>query len=265
VKFIIKILLVYLVSIPFCSFATQLKPTKAYKETILQTRVYNNIAIQTIDIEKSKIFHENKIIISKSFFKKTSINGKIFKMPQIGAPIWIITASDLHVTENTCLTIDALLCGNYHEIFKSNEAICHYPCISDGPELIAFDEKKGILYLDAGTNVEGTAGAPRFLFSADIHTKKIKYLNTFIAPYTAYLSPNGNHIAIFDEYNEIDICNTRTGNILEIHGQHESSAAQYNNLSDIKWLNENELEYMENNQNKFTIAKKNIVNVNSKK
>lgn len=233
-------------------------------ETVLETRVYNNIAIQNIDIKRSKTLHTNKIVISKSSYKPHLINGKIFKTPEMDDPIWIITASDLQVTENICLAIDALLCSSYHDIFKPDEAVCYNKCISNGPEFVAYDEQRGILYIDAGTNIEGTAGAPRFLFAANIHTKKIKYLNTFVAPFVAYLSPKGNYIAIFDEYNEIDVCNTDTGNNFEIHGKSKSS--ENHNLGGIKWLNDVELQYNDmlyNNQNVSIAETKKVFNVNS--
>lgn len=219
-KIIQKIISTSLIVFTINSFA-------ASQETA-STRVYNDVAIQSTS---------NQIIILKSQFEHNPVQNNLFKVPKIGNPIWTITASDLHVTEDTCLEIDALLCRDYKEIFNSSDAKCYDTCISQGLEFVAYDEKAKILYLDAATNVSGTAGTPRFLFAADINKKQIRYLNTFVGPYTGHLSPNGKYLAIEDGWNEISVCTTQTGSYVEIREKNTHA------LTVIKWLNNEELEY----------------------
>lgn len=206
------------------------------------THVFNNYAIRSISVQESDMSYKDKIIVLKSQFIPNPIRGDLFNIPKVGAPIWIITAKDLQVTEEVCLIIDATLCANSP---NSHQAQCHSSCITSGPEFVAFDEKASILYIDAGTDVSGTGGTPRFLFAADLKRKQIKYLNTFVAPYTAYLSPNGKYLALDSGWNEISVCNTKTGNFSEAHYDDALQSVKKNRLGRkiVKWLNNEELEY----------------------
>lgn len=192
------------------------------QNTAKSTHIYTHIAIES----------SNKIIISNSKFNSKLINSNSFKTPEIGSPIWTITTNDLHVPEEACLAIDATL------DYQNN-------CISSAPEFVAYDENKNLLYLDATSDVSGTGGTPQFLFVADINKREIKYLKTFVGPYTAYLSPDGKHLALETGWSEINICNTQTGDSSEIRADNKytSGHEQRHGLKFIKWLSNNELKY----------------------
>lgn len=239
------------------------------KEIITATHLYDNIAIQSIDVVYSKKLHTNKLLISKSKFKSNPVRNDLFKVPEIGDPIWEITTKDLFVSEEVCLSIDALLCHDYKEIFKPDEAKCYNTCISNGPEFVAYDDKANLLYLTAGTNVVGTGGTPQFLFVADISKKQIKYLNTVFDPDGATLSPNGEHLA-FNGWNEIDVYNTQTGTYIQIREEntHIAGREYYNSLENMQWLNNAELqyeaaEYDDKFQNKRYFSTEKIFNINT--
>lgn len=196
--------------------------------------IYNNIAIKNI---------KNQIIIYKSQFVSNPIRSDLPKFPKISNVITSIKIDDLHVPEEACLDIDATLCTES----QSGNSKCFDKCIISGPEFVAYDEKRGILFVDAETDVSGTGGTPQFLFSVDSVSKKINYLNTIISPYTAHLSPNGNHIAIESAWNEISVIDTRTGNLTEIPNQMKSRQGKKCPLEFVRWINNNELQYNESN------------------
>jgi hypothetical protein len=240
---------------------------------ILSTHVYNNFAIQSVGISNTNDkIHADEIIISKSRFLPNPVSPKLFNIPKIDSSIWTITAKDLHVTEEACLEIDALLCRDYKEMYQSSEAMCYDTCISNGPYFVAYDALAKRVYIDAGTNVSGTGGTPEFLFVADIDKKQIKYLNTVVAPYEAYLSTKGTYIAISQGYNGIEIFNTHTGNKFVIHGKSAdlTKKAVHPSLGNIRWLNDTELQYEDiYYDDKFPrvshATTKNIFNIVSKK
>ena len=66
----------------------------------------------------------------------------------------------MHVPEEACLDIDATLCTES----QSGNRKCFDKCITSGPEFVAYDEKRGILFVDAETDVSGTGGTPQFFF-----------------------------------------------------------------------------------------------------
>jgi hypothetical protein len=194
------------------------------------THIYNNIAIQNSNTPS------DQINIYRAQLLPNSIDPNFHKEPKIGELAWSITAKDLHVSEETCLAIDASLC-RYQP--STSKLACYDNCITNGPHFIVYDENSGIMYADAGTDTSGTGGTPRFLFSIDTKNKKIKYLNTIVAPYTAYLSPKGNYLVFESGWNEISVCNTRSGEIDEIQ-HHPLQISGF-----IKWLNDEKIEYNE--------------------
>lgn len=221
--------------------------------------VYGNIKIQDIGDQL------DKIIIYKSKFVPNPVRSDLPKMPKIMPPLWEISAKDLHVSEEACLAIDASLC---RETSDSSAHQCYDNCITNGPKFIEYDEKSGILYMDAGTDVSGTGGTPRFLFSANIHNKQIKYLNTIVAPYTAYLSPKGEYLAFESGWDDIVVCNAQSGILNEIHGENMLSDKnkRTQTLSFIRWLNDKEIEYNEiDKNNHFSPTKTKIFNIESNK
>jgi len=170
--------------------------------------IYNNTAIKSM---------ENQIIIYKSQFVSNPIRSDLPKFPKIGNVITSIKIDDLHVPEKACLEIDATLCTE----LQSTNIKCFDKCITSGPEFVAYDEKRRTLFVDAETDVSGTGGTPQFLFSVDLAGKKIDYLNTVISPYTAHLSPDGQHIAFESGWNEISVIDTKTGNLMEVPNENK--------------------------------------------
>ncbi len=262
-KIIYKIITVILFFFTQNSFASK---------EILSTHVYNNFAIQSIGISNANDeMHADKIVISKSRFVPNPVSPKLFSIPKIDKPIWTITAKDLHVSEEACLEIDALLCRDYKEMYKAGETMCYDTCISNGPYFVAYDASAKKVYLDAGTDVSGTGGIPKFLFVADIDKKQITYLNTVVAPYDAYLSTNGTYLALSQGYNGIEVYNTHTGSNIEINGKENELTKQalHVSLGNIRWLSDTELQYEDmffddKLQRNFSTTK-NIFNVESKK
>lgn len=221
--------------------------------------LYDNITIRDVNAQS------DKIIVYKSKFIRNPVRSDLPKIPKMITPLWVITAKDLHISEEACLAIDASLC---REASGSSTHQCYDNCITNGPKFIEYDEKSGILYMDAGTDISGTGGVPRFLFSANINNKQIKYLNTIVAPYKAYLSPKGKYLALESGWDDIVVCNTQSGSLNEIHGENIlSDKNKYTQtLSFIRWLNDKELEYDEIEKNNYSSpAKTNIFNIESNK
>lgn len=197
---------------------------------LIATHAYADIAIQEINSDQPGPFNSSEIVITRAQLVSTVINNQILKMPQLYKPFWTITAQDLHVSDENCLAIDATLCN----LFMPKHP-CHNACITSGPRFVAYDSQSHRLYLDAGTDVSGTGGTPRFLFVADTKNMQIKYLNTVVGPYRAYLSQRGSYIAISSGYHEISVYNTSTGSMIKVHGNHD--------LDNIHWANDTELQY----------------------
>ena len=209
------------------------------EEIITSTHVYNDLAIQTLNVMKNNQFYINKIIISKAKFENIAINNNNFKTPEVNEPIWVITPKNLQVPEEACLDIDATLCKTYAEIHIPNDSSCYNQCIGNNLMFVAYDEKNHLLYFDAGSDVSGTASEPRFLFVANINTRKITYLNTFDSPYYAYLSTKGNYLAILGNYGGLEICNTHSGDKFQLN---ENDFSYINKLF---WVNDTTLQYEE--------------------
>jgi hypothetical protein len=213
------------------------------EKPVTSSHIYNDIAIQSIDSPPSDSSYGNEIIISKSQFTSTYIKNSNDKISKISNPIWSITLKDFHVPEEACLAIDATLCANYPTPDKPKQ--CFDTCILTGPQFVAYDDKNHLLYLDTATDISGTGGIPKFLFVVDVNTKQIKYLNTFVGPYSGYLSPNGKYLALAAGWNEINIFDTHTGNSFDIHEENTLTAGhqQRHGLKIIAWLNDKELKY----------------------
>jgi hypothetical protein len=261
---IVKIIgLVFIVTITTDGFALNAEKPES------TTHLYNDIAIQSIDSPPSNKSYGNEIIISKAQFTSTLIKNSYNKIPDIGKPIWSITLKDFHVPEEACLAIDATLCANYPATDKPKQ--CFDTCNLTGPQLVAYDEKNHLLYLDTATDISGTGGIPKFLFVADVNTKQIKYLNTFVGPYSGFLSPNGKYLALAAGWNEINICDTHTGNSFDIHEENTLLAGheQRHGLKIIAWLNDKELKYedinpLDKNQSIADATVEKVFNVETK-
>ncbi|HSW94362.1 MAG TPA: hypothetical protein VLJ15_08445 [Gammaproteobacteria bacterium] len=205
-----------------------------------ETHIYQDVEIKSVD---------NEITLYKSQFIQNPIRPDLPKVPKILDKITSININALHVPEEACFDIDATLCTEYS---KADNSKCFDKCITDGPDFVTYDEKNGILFVSAQSDMGGTGGTPEFIFSVDPTKNKINYLNTTVSPYDAHLSPDGNNIAFESAWGDLHIMNTKTGELTEIPNGKKFKNEKGCALDFIKWINGNELEYNENHCSNYS-------------
>lgn len=241
---LLKLLSIYLISSPLLADANK----EILKNEIKHTYLAKDFAINTIEsYRKGNLFRRVLAIQPIEYKPNTSLepteriafpNTPIFK-----EPIWIITPEKLPVTEDMCIEKLADCDTPMNNLYNGG---CYKPCLTYGPQLIAYDKANNKLYITIGLTDYGNAGGTNFTFVADINKKEIKYIDTDGGPISGSISPSGKYLLTIGTA-QIKIYNTQTKEIFYIRQNNlfGPPITKLYSFTDIKWLSDNQFTYKE--------------------
>lgn len=242
----LKISYIYLMCLSLAN-AMETNITEKIKHTILT----KDFAINTIEsYKKGGLLFRRVIAIQPVEYKPNPSLDPTQKIafptvPVFGKPIWTITPEQLPVTESMCLDLPAAAdCDkDMNELYSGG---CYSPCMTYGPELVAYDEKNGKLYLTVASNDYGNAGGTNFTFVADINKKEVKFIHTDGGPLYGSLSSSGKYLLIISSPS-ITVYDNNTNQNFDFgeYNIYEPHATKLHYIKKIKWLNDTQFTYEE--------------------
>ncbi len=246
INFIFKIIFIYI-----CFLSSVNAAEEQIKEELKNNFLSNEFAINTIEsYKKGGVLFRRVIAIQPVEFKpNTSLESTqriaFPKLPDFKKPIWVITPEQLPVTEDMCLEKESVTCDEGKNDLYSGG--CYQPCLTYGPQFLAYDEKNGKIYLTVEATGYGTGGGTNFTFLADVNTKEIKHLDTEGGPITGVISPSGKYLLTIS-LARIKIYNTQTKEKFYIteHNLFGPPITKIHYFTHIKWLNDNQFTYEDN-------------------
>lgn len=220
-------------------------------EKIKHTTLDKNFAINTIEsYKKNGALFRRVITVQPVEYKPNPSLDPTQRIafptiPVFGKPIWTITPEQLPVTESMCLDLPAAAdCDkDMNELYSGG---CYSPCITYGPELIAYDKKNGKLYLTVESNDYGNAGGTNFSFVADVNKKEIKFIHTDGGPLDGSISPSGKYLLIISGPS-ITVYDNKTNQHFDFgeYNTYKPHATKLHSIKQIKWLNDTQFTYEE--------------------